>query len=89
MHDREGITSSKGCLTPLINGTLVRLVPLLLATEALTEALRLGKSPVHALLKQPQLLLLLEESVVEGELTLDQGVTLLAGWREGKLPRVS
>ena len=86
MHDREGITSSKGCLTPLINGTLVGLVPLLLAAKTLSEALRLGKSPIHALLKLPQLLLLLEESVVEGELALHQGVTLLAGWREGKLP---
>jgi hypothetical protein len=86
MHEREGITSSKGCLAPLINGTLVGLVPVLLAAEALTEALRLGKSTIHALLKQPQLLLLLEESVVEGELALYQGVTLLAGWREGKLP---
>jgi hypothetical protein len=46
----------------------------------------LGKSAIHALLKQPQLLLLLEESVVEGKLALYQGVTLLAGWREGKLP---
>ena len=86
MHEREGITSSKGCLAPLINGTLVGLVPLILAAEALTEALRLGESPIHALLKQPQLLLLLEESVVKGELALHQGVTLLAGRCEGKLP---
>jgi hypothetical protein len=81
------ITSSQGCLAPLIYGALVGLVRLLLfAAKALTEALGLGKPTIHVLLKQPQLLLLLEETVVEGELVLHQGVTLLPGWSEGSLP---
>ena len=89
MHVGKGIPSSQGCLAPLIYGGLVGLVRLLLfAAKTLTEALGLGKPTIHALLKQPQLLLLLEEAVVEGELALHQGVPLLPGRCEGSLPRV-